>query len=234
VSRYADLADALRQQILSGELTPGVRLPTEPELCELHGVSRSTVREALRVLSSQGLVETVRGVTGGTFVAAPTADMISDNLRTSLRHLTVHDEVGVQHLLEVRDLLEVPAAGLAADRAQPEQLEQLRATLVDPVDTALDQIQAANHRFHALLVQAADNPLLDAVATPVFGVLVSRAVREPVVDVVYWQHVVDEHRAILEAVQSGDADLARQLMADHLHALRATYALGDARESRPH
>jgi DNA-binding FadR family transcriptional regulator len=228
VSRYADLADLLRGKILSGELAPGERLPTEPELSELHGVSRSTVREALRVLSSQNLVETARGVTGGTFVARPKADNISDYLTTSLGMLTVHDEVGVDALLEVRDLLEVPAAGLAAHRADPQTLELLRETLVDPAQTGLDQIQDANHRFHALLVQAAGNPLLNAVANPVFGVLVSRGVREPVVDAPYWQAVVDEHRAILEAVEAGDQERAEHLMADHLSRLRGTYAVGAA------
>jgi DNA-binding FadR family transcriptional regulator len=228
VSRYAELAELLRGQILSGELAPGQRLPTEPELSELHGVSRSTVREALRVLSSQNLVETARGVTGGTFVAVPKAGDISDYLAQSLGMLTVHDQVGVDALLEVRDLLEVPAAGLAADRADAEILAEMRATLVDPVSTGLDEIQDANHRFHALLVRAAGNPLLDAVATPVFGVLVSRGVREPVVDAPYWQAVVDEHRAILTAIESGDRDEAERLMADHLGHLRGTYAVGEA------
>jgi DNA-binding GntR family transcriptional regulator len=125
-------------------------------------------------------------------------------------------------------LLEVPAAGLAAHRADPQTLELLRETLVDPAQTGLDQIQDANHRFHALLVQAAGNPLLNAVANPVFGVLVSRGVREPVVDAPYWQAVVDEHRAILEAVEAGDQERAELLMADHLSRLRGTYAVGAA------
>jgi DNA-binding FadR family transcriptional regulator len=67
---YQLLADDLRTRITSGRLRPGQRLPTEPELCAEAGVSRSTVREALRLLSSQHLIVTTRGVTGGSFVAA--------------------------------------------------------------------------------------------------------------------------------------------------------------------
>lgn len=225
MSRYDELAVTLRAQILSGELGPGERLPTEPELCELYGVSRSTVREALRVLSSQNLVETTRGVTGGTFVALPKADAISDFLQTSLGLLAFHHEVEVDALLEVRDLLEVPAAGLAASRATPEDLQALRHTLVDPASSDLGHIQDCNHQFHALLVRAAGNPLLDVVTTPVFGVLVSRSVREPLVDVDYWRTVIGDHRRILDAVEIGDAVAAEAAMREHLDRLRATYAV---------
>ena len=85
---YQELANRLRDQILAGTFTPGDRLPIEPELSALYGVSRSTVREALRVLSSQNLVTTVRGVTGGTFVIRPEPDQISSYLQASFSLLT--------------------------------------------------------------------------------------------------------------------------------------------------
>ena len=223
MSRYLDLAATIREQILSGDLEPGQRLPSEPELSELHGVSRSTVREALRVLSSQNLVATTRGVTGGTFVALPERGAISDFLETNLGMLATHEAVDVEALLEVRDLLEVPAAGLAALRADPEALQQLRATIVDPSATDLATIQDCNHRFHALVVRAAENPLLDVVATPVFGVLVSKGVREPVVDARYWKKVLDDHALILTAIESRDAAAAEAAMRAHLDRLRLTY-----------
>src|SRR5438876_352461 len=68
ISSYQALADGLRAQITSGKLRPGDRLPTEPQLCAQSGLSRSTVREALRLLTSQNLIVTTRGVTGGSFV----------------------------------------------------------------------------------------------------------------------------------------------------------------------
>src|SRR5213083_2811642 len=113
---YQLLADDLREQITSGQLRPGERLPTEPELCVRSGVSRSTVREALRLLASQHLIVTTRGVTGGSFVAHPDAAQLSEALSTGLTLLSNSAEVGLADLLELRRALEIPAAGLAAVR----------------------------------------------------------------------------------------------------------------------
>src|SRR5437660_10526240 len=84
---YQQLADELREQITSGRLRPGERLPTEPELCARSGVSRSTVREALRLLTSQHLIVTTRGVTGGSYVARPTPATLADSLSSGVRML---------------------------------------------------------------------------------------------------------------------------------------------------
>ena len=78
---YRLLADDLRAQITSGRLVPGDRLPTEPQLCQRSGVSRSTVREALRLLASQHLIVTTRGVSGGSFVAHPSPTLCSTRRR---------------------------------------------------------------------------------------------------------------------------------------------------------
>jgi len=226
VSLYQSVADDLRDRILSGRFAPGDRLPAETELCTEYGVSRSTVREALRALANQNLVVTARGVSGGTFVALPKASDIRAYLENSLGLLTFHDEVPIEALLEARDVLEVPAAGMAAERADADALAALRDTLVDVESTDFDRIQECNHLFHALLVQASGNPLLEVVTRPVFSILVSRSVREPVVDNAYWSIVVDDHRHIFEAVEAGDAEGARQRMRAHLDRLRATYASG--------
>ena len=120
VPAYQMLADALRARILTRELQPGDRLPIEPDLAEQYGVSRSTVREALRVLASQGLVGTWRGMQGGSFITCPEPVQISDYLHASLGLLAWRPKnVGVDALLEARDMLEVPAAGLAAARRSP-------------------------------------------------------------------------------------------------------------------
>lgn len=223
---YEAVAARLREQILGGELAPGDRLPTEPELSTRYGVSRSTVREALRVLSSQNLVETTRGVSGGSFVVHPRAEHVRDYLEVTLGLLAVADEVNVEALLEVRDLLEVPAAGLAAERATPAQLDELRTTLLDPSSTANDAMHECNHRFHALLVTAAGNPLLEVVAQPVFRTLVTRFARGQA-ETPFWQAVVDDHRAILAAVEDRDPARAQELTRMHLTRLRASYVAMD-------
>src|ERR671917_1963396 len=99
---YQLLADELRNEITSGRLQPGERLPPEPELCVRTGVSRSTVREALRLLASQHLIVTTRGVTGGSFVAHPDAEQLAEALSTGLTMLTNSAEVGLADLLELR------------------------------------------------------------------------------------------------------------------------------------
>jgi DNA-binding FadR family transcriptional regulator len=224
---YEAVADRLREQILGGELAPGDRLPTEPELSARYGVSRSTVREALRVLSSQNLVQTTRGVSGGSFVVHPRAEHVRDFLEVALGLLAVGDEVSVEALLEVRDLLEVPAAGLAASRATPEQLEALHETLLDPRSAEPAAMHECNHRFHALLVAAAGNPLLEVVAQPVYRTLVTRFARGEA-PLPFWEEVVDDHRLILAAVQAGDAERAQELARAHLVRLRASYVAMDA------
>ena len=219
---YEELADALRAQILAGVLLPGHRLPVEPDLSARYGVSRSTVREALRVLSSQHLVTTTRGVSGGTFVMHPNLDQIAGHLEVGIGLLTTSADLSVEQLLEVRDLVEVPAAGLAAERATPAQLSAVRATLVDPRVAEPGQMHACNHRFHMLLIEAAGNPLLSVVARPVFGVLTTRFVRGDA-DARFWDTVLDDHRAILRRVEAADPGGARQAMHDHLVRLRVPY-----------
>src|SRR5690349_832064 len=101
--------------VLSGRPRDG-RLPSETELSIKFGVSRSTVREAIRTLASQGLVYTVRGVNGGLRVARPKPTDVSDLLSANLTLLTLSDGCSVAELLEARELLEIPAAKLAATR----------------------------------------------------------------------------------------------------------------------
>jgi GntR family transcriptional regulator, transcriptional repressor for pyruvate dehydrogenase complex len=219
---YEALAAALRAQIMSGELKPGDRLPVEPDLSALHGVSRSTVREALRVLSSQHLITTTRGVVGGSFVAHPQPEQISGYLETGFSLMALFQGVTVDRLLEVRDMLEVPAAGLAALRHEPGQLDELRATLFDPGGIPTDGLFPRNRSFHEALLRMAGNPLLEVVTQPVFRVLGERFVREAAPKR-FWSQVDADHRSILAAVAAGDEDAARAAMHDHLGRLRTIY-----------
>lgn len=219
---YQSLAAELRGQILAGLLKPGDRLPVEPELSAAHGVSRSTVREALRLLASQNLITTTRGVAGGSFVIAPRPEQISDYLKTSLNLLAGDTQITVDQLLEIRDLLEVHATGLAAMRRTPDDLAELRGTLFDPARLRPDEMYEPNKRFHVLLLRAAGNPLLGAVARPVFQVLDERFLRERAPER-FWHGVDRDHREILSRVEAGDESGAREAARGHLGHLRATY-----------
>lgn len=219
---YRALADALRARIMAGELRPGDRLPVEPELCREYDVSRSTVREALRVLSSEHLLTTRRGVGGGSFVTAPDHAAISASLQSGLSRLAVSPSGSVDDLLEVRELLEVPAAGLAAQRRTDEQLVALRGTLFDPRDVQVENLFGANRNFHVVLLRAAANPLLETVTRPIFGVLNDRFLRAEAPSR-FWHRVDRDHREILRHVEAGDAAGACEAQRAHLRHLRTTY-----------
>jgi DNA-binding FadR family transcriptional regulator len=210
------LSDALRARILTRELRPGDRLPIEPDLAEQYGVSRSTVREALRVLASQGLVSTSRGVLGGSFVTCPEPAQIADYLHASLSLLAESRNAGVESLLEARDILEVPAAGLAALRRTPEDLEALRATLYDPADEPIGRrIQLSRH-FHEVMLRAANSPIVEALSGPIFRVLYERLIDR----LSKHDFVEDDHQLIFHAIEAGDAEAARREMQIHLQRLR--------------
>jgi DNA-binding FadR family transcriptional regulator len=219
---YQELAESLRAQILDGTLRPGDRLPIEPELSARYGVSRSTVREALRALSSQHLITTTRGVVGGSFVAHPQPEHIAGYLETGLSLMTLVEGISVDHLLEVRDMLEVPAAGLAAQRRVPELVAALHAAVATPRPAAMDRLFPRNRSFHDVLLTMTGNPLLLAVTQPVFRVLNDRFLREAAPKR-FWSRVDADHKDILAAVEQGDEDAARDAMRAHLQHLRTTY-----------
>ncbi|WP_165821302.1 FadR/GntR family transcriptional regulator [Nocardioides gansuensis] len=220
---YQQVADQLRSLILSGELRAGDRLPSETELVTQFGVSRSTVREALRALTSRDLVHTRRGVTGGTFVSAVDARQVSAYLETSLGLMSGRDGLGVHDMLEAREILEVPSARLAAERRSEAHLEGLRQALRREVATEGRQGRFVEHRtFHQIVVDAAQNPLLSMMTEPLFRVLEAQFLRPEGIEG-YYARVDEEHTAIFAAVEQGDADAAASLMATHLRWLREVY-----------
>jgi GntR family transcriptional repressor for pyruvate dehydrogenase complex len=212
---YQLLADELRADITSGRLQPGERLPPEPELCIKTGVSRSTVREALRLLASQHLIVTTRGVTGGSFVSHPDAEQLGDGLATGFTLLTNTPSVGMADLLELRRALEVPAAGLAAARRTEEHLLEIRGALFDPLTDDLDTMMVAHAAFHLAVVKACGNPLFELVGRPVYHAAYGEAVTDSL-PADYWQRIDADHRRLLDCLCVGDAEAATSLSSRHL------------------
>ncbi|SDT76984.1 DNA-binding transcriptional regulator, FadR family [Actinoplanes derwentensis] len=218
---YQQLADELRAEITSGRLQPGERLPPEPELCVKIGVSRSTVREALRLLASQHLIVTTRGVTGGSFVAHPDATQLADSLSTGFALLTHSAAVGFADLLELRRALEVPAAGLAALRRDDSHLLELRSALFDPAIDDFDTMMAAHSAFHRAMAKATGNPLFELVGRPLYQVSYGEEVIGDLPEG-YWVRIDADHRAILACLTDGDAEGARRAAAAHLDYIAET------------
>jgi GntR family transcriptional regulator, transcriptional repressor for pyruvate dehydrogenase complex len=230
---YERVAEELRTMIVTGELRPGDRLPSEGELTARMSVSRGTLREALRVLSTQKLLTSARGVGGGTFIAEPSTDDVADYLQTSISLLS-RSQVSVSQLLQVRTMLEVPAAGLAAKHHTADDLQQLADTVVVVNEAAdgKDVDWSANSRFHVLILRAADNPLLEVVARPIFTVLRDRFLRDRA-EADFWRKVAVEHAEILEHVRNGNAAAASRAMRGHLTNLRDTYTRIDISQVGP-
>jgi DNA-binding FadR family transcriptional regulator len=217
---YEQVADRLRTLISDGEMKPGERLPNEGDLAGMFGVSRSTVREAIRVLSSQRLLVTVRGVAGGTFVTRPDAAHISDVLLSGLSVLVTTQTVPIAELLESRTVLEVPAARLAAARRTDADVATLDALARKPHH---DAGGFPDHRdFHMAVLDASGNGLLSALARPLFLVLEEAIVRLDLTTELM-ARTDDDHVAIFEAIRDGDADGAGQTMERHLADLHVAW-----------
>jgi DNA-binding FadR family transcriptional regulator len=207
---------ALGDRIRSGRLAPGSRLPTEAEIVNGFGVSRTVVREALSRLQAAGLVHTRHGV--GTFVAEPlpqAAFRIAPDQLATLRDVIA--------LLELRIGLETEAAGLAAQRRTEVQLRGMRAAL-DAFARAVEAGQSAveaDFRFHHEIAGATQNAHFAELLGTLGPRIIPRARLDPPVPpdparLAYLQRVHGEHESIFDAIAAGDADAARAAMRTHL------------------
>jgi DNA-binding FadR family transcriptional regulator len=220
---YEQVNDQLRELIVSGGLAPGERLPNEAVLAREFGVSRATVREALRILTAQNLIRTTKGAGGGSYVTLPTVDHISEFLRGNLKLLSESDHVTLEEFLELRELIEVPAARLAAERASQADVDRLRETIPEqPLRMTTQEQFIYNKGFHTVIVEACGNTLLYIATQPVFSVLQTHLARSTL-GRSFHSSINEHHRAILAAIASGDADGAAEQMRTHLEYLRPAY-----------
>lgn len=223
---YEQVIDQLRDLIITGHLAPGDRLPVEAKLAATFGVSRSTVREALRSLTAQNLVYTSRGVTGGTFVAVTTPDHLSSYLETGLSLLSGMDAITVNELLEAREMFEPPAARLAAERRTEAHISEMRTAINrEALATGRSARFECNTHFHTLVLSAAGNKLAEVMTVPIFSVIRSRFLRDDMPGKL-WSQVDDDHLAILRHIEAGSGDASMAAMRDHLARVREAYQGG--------
>jgi DNA-binding FadR family transcriptional regulator len=204
----------IRGAILSGALRPGDRLPAERELAQQFGVSRVTLRDALRALEAQGLVRVKVGGQGGPYVAEPDIALLSESIGT---HLQLRGTTFAE-LAEARQALETTAARLAAQRATPDDLAALEAAIAGP------QPSASSLDFHSALVVAAHNGALLAMfrATRALIQAAFDALHAAQPDMVLAARRT--HSELYAAIAAGDADRAGALMRDHLEEFAARAA----------
>jgi DNA-binding FadR family transcriptional regulator len=220
---YEQVADQLRELVMAGELTPGERLPNEALLAREFGVSRATIREALRVLAAQNLLRTAKGAGGGSYITLPSVDNISEFLRSNINLLTGTRDVTLEELMEARRLLEVPAARLAAQRCRAEDLERLRATIPgDPAHLSTKENFVFNQDFHSVLVEMCANTLLYIATQPIFTTLQTHLARSGI-GRRFHRAVNEHHLKIAEAIEAADENGAADEMELHLDYLVPYY-----------
>lgn len=210
------VADALLDQIVSGELGPGDALPSEAELCAQFDVSRVTVREALRVLTVQGVVEVSSGI--GSAVN-PLERWRSVDAVMRYRSAQENDgDVAIQ-LINVRRMFETEAAALAADRITDGDLTELAECIDEMSDgSARGDVAAfvrADLRFHDIIMRRSGNVFLGVLFAPITRVLAERRTQTSRVPEIQ-AHAIEEHRSVLRALRAGDADAARAAMDSHI------------------
>jgi DNA-binding FadR family transcriptional regulator len=210
----APIAAQIRDAILEGKLSPGDRLPTERDLAERFGVSRVTVRDALRALETAGLVEIRVGAAGGAFVTAPSTEIVGQGIS----HMLMLSQVDPDEIAEARLILELGTVALAVDRATEQDIAELRelAEQGAAAFAAGDYDPTLAREFHARLANAAHNRAMELVAATFGGPLSMHAVRER--EPAEWSHErsSEEHLQLVEAIAKRDGALARRIMSEHL------------------
>ena len=215
---YEQVARQLQELILTGALKPGDRLPPERELAEQLGVSRVVIREAMKTLEERGLLKVLTG--SGTYISQIEPRAISESINLLIQQRAF----SFDHLNEIRRMLEIEIAGLAAERARPEDLQTMEQAIsvaeaaaanLESVPTALDAFVQADLAFHNALAEATQNPLFPVLLESMSDLLIelrwqaSSQAGAP-------QDALDYHRAILAHVKVHDLLASREAMREHL------------------
>jgi len=213
--RAAELvAQHLRLEIVSGSIARGASLPVERQLVDTYGVSRPTLREALRILETEGLLEVTRGVKGGARVVGPSLTLASHAIGMLLQA----QQTSLADVQVARQIIEPPAARMVAEHATPEKIAALREALAqERVAANSAEFPFAAMRFHELLLQLSGNNTLSAFLMVLHdihegvAVLISTGTRSLAVSA----RVLEYHEQLLGHIETGDGSAAEQLWRDY-------------------
>ena len=211
------LANRLRREILRGTLSHGTSLPTERDLVVQTGLSRGSVREALRILEAEGLVTTRPGRQGGSVARRPGDESLA-------RYIGMFVEgrgISLLSLLQTREAVEPSIAYLAAQHRTDDDLSELLAN-TQSVEDAYDDVPrylAENVKWHCAIATASHNELLRAFMVAISSMVYRASAIEDFATDEVRRVVLKAHRRILDAIVDNDADAARRRMSRHLAAL---------------
>jgi GntR family transcriptional regulator, transcriptional repressor for pyruvate dehydrogenase complex len=204
--------EKIKGMIVSGELRPGDRLPKEADLAERLGLSRNSLREAVRALSLVRILDVRQG--DGTYVTSLESDVLLDAMSFVV---DLHQDRGVLHVLEARRVLEAAVTALAAQYITDEELAELRR-LIDLARqcATVEEFVENDLEFHRAVARASRNPvlasLLDSISTRTSRARIWRGIMEADAT----ERAVAEHRAILAALEHHRPDLARARATVHV------------------
>lgn len=226
---YHDIACQIKHAIEVGEFCPGDQLPSERDLAEMFGVGRTTVREALRTLETEGLVIVRHGQ--GTFIAEPEMSSLADHFA----ELITQNECTPAQVLEARCGVEVHLARLAALKREPQHIEQLQRCLQD-MEYLVQQGTPAmgpDQKFHLIVAQAAKNLILLTLFENIVEVMQRpnwiHSKRAVLSDLENAERFLQQHHGIFTAIKNKQPNLAEDRMLMHLESVYRSVCHGDPR-----
>jgi GntR family transcriptional regulator, transcriptional repressor for pyruvate dehydrogenase complex len=209
--------ERIRGMIVAGELRPGDRLPREADLAERLGLSRSSLREAVRALSLVRVLDVRQG--DGTYVTSLDPSLLLDALSFVV---DLHHEGSLLHLLEARRVLEGQAALLAAQRITDEQVQELRELLeAMPGCETVEEFVANDIAFHRAVAVASGNPVIAKLLESLSGQTVRARIWRGITEGGAIDRTIAEHRAIFDALEQRRPELAQSWMTVHLASVEA-------------
>jgi GntR family transcriptional repressor for pyruvate dehydrogenase complex len=208
------IVDQIRLLIREGRLSTGDRLPSERDLCQRFGVSRVTVREALRVLEASGLVEVRVGARGGAFVTSPTAA----RLGAGLADLMTLSPLTAANVTEARQIVELGILPLVVERATEDDITELME-LVERSQEAVDRNEytmALSAEFHIRVSMCAHNPAIEMLVQSFHGPMLMSMRQAQMAAPLMGHRGTDEHRLLVQAIADRNTDAAVDVMRTHL------------------
>ena len=218
VKVFERIAEQIEKRILDGELRFGDRLPTERELADQFQVSRTAVREAMKILAQKGLVDMRPG--RGTIVIDGAREAMENSIGLLMK-MKIGEVGGSDNLVEVRTILETEIAALAAARATEEDIAAMREA-IRVMDESLDDADAyivADNSFHEALARGTQNPLILVLLNSIVNLLSEQRKQIFAVDGGPQRGQI-HHKRILESIVRRDPVSARAAMSSHLLQVR--------------
>lgn len=212
-----DAISTIKAMIVSGELKPGQKLPPEKELSDTLGLSRNSLREAVKSLEIIRVLDVRRG--DGTYVTSLEPRLL---LEAMAFVVDLHQDQSIIEIFDVRRVLEPHAASLAATRITDEQLGRLRTSLdAVALTTSVEDLVAHDLEFHQLISEAGGNSYLSSLLDAMSGETVRARIWRGITEEGSSARTLSEHAAILQALQNHDPEMARAALTLHIGGIES-------------